>query len=139
MLVKRTMNLEEVHKFYEASVLALDNGSPIKTPIFKTLDKIRDILNKEGEILKVSLEDKVEKYGEDGKPVFKEGVLEEDYIKIINESRAKEVEIEITCVKETDNYILPNGQRIRLSDYLEKAVNIPSKTFALLNEYYIKH
>ena len=45
MVEKRTMKLEELHKFYEASVIALDNGSPIKTPIFKTLDELREYLD----------------------------------------------------------------------------------------------
>lgn len=135
----REVTLQEAQHFYEASVKCLQEGSPIKTPIAKTLTKLEPVLGEASKTLRKQLAEVVDKYDEEKKePIYKEGKTLEDYMKVVEESSSNTISIEIYTVKPTESLIFPNGTRMRLIDYLEKGVNIPAGTALFLIDNYIK-
>jgi len=138
-ILKTKMNLEEADLLFRKTTGALEQGSPVKAPLIKTLEKLQPILREEGKKFMEEIKVMVKEYSEDGKPVFNEGYEEKDYFTAINLNKAKEVEVEVHTIRPTENYILPNGQRIRIVDFLEKATNISPQVYLVLTEHYIKN
>lgn len=138
-IVKKTMNLGEVDSLFRQTTACLEQKSPVKSPLIKTLKGLQPILQQEATEFVKELEKMVDSYEENGKPNLKEGVSEEDYMTAINANKAKEVQVEIHTIKETENYILPTGERIRIKDYLEKSVDVTPAVFNLLTEVYLQN
>lgn len=136
---KQKMSLGEVDLLFRKTTSALEQKSPVKNALIKTLEGLQVILQEESKEFLETLNKIVKEYDKEGKPIFKKGFTEKEYTEAINTNKAKEVEVEIHQVRATENYILPNGQRIRIIDFLEKSVDISPAVFLVLKENYIKN
>lgn len=143
MVISREMSVKDAYVFFEMSLKALKEGSPIKTPIFKTTQELQKTLAENAKIIRETLDsflikEKITEKDENGFPVITEESLKEKYHKLIEEKENEVILVDIHTTRGNSNFILPNGDRIRLLDYLEKAVALPATTFSVLMEYYIK-